>query len=160
MSTKSLIPQSKTALIRASEIVPYLLPEEVYQMAEAASKDKKGRNGERDKLLIVLLFETGLRVSEALSLTPRLIGNYEGNPVLYIRGKGKKRRMVACPEDLAPRIKSYACTKGIGLDERIFRINRKRVWQIVNEAGEKAGLQKKVWLRVFHFLGGMFHFQA
>ena len=65
--------------------------------------------------------------------------------LIWIRRKGKKPRMVACPEDLAHRIKSYAYTKGIGLDERIFPINRKRAWQIVREAGEKARIQKKVW---------------
>ena len=112
-------------------------------MAEAVSD---GRNGERDKLLILLLFETGLRVSEALSLTPRLIGQYAGKPVIYLKkGKGRKPRMVACPEDLAHRIRSFAYSKQIGPDDEIFAINRKRAWQIVKLAGEKAGLQKRVW---------------
>ena len=66
MTTKALV-KSKMGLQRATAIVPYLTPEEVYQMAEVISG---GRNGERDKLLILLLFETGLRVSEALSLKP------------------------------------------------------------------------------------------
>jgi integrase/recombinase XerD len=112
-------------------------------MAEAVSD---GRNGERDKLLILLLFETGLRVSEALSLTPRLIGQNEGKPVIYLKkGKGRKPRLVACPEDLAHRIRSFAYSKEIGIDDRIFPINRKRAWQIVKLAGEKANLQKRVW---------------
>jgi integrase len=92
--------------------------EEVYQMAEAGAD---ARNRERDKLLILLLFETGLRVSEALSLTPRLIGQSEGKPVIYLKkGKGQKPRMVACPEDLAHRIRSFAYQKQIGPDDRIF----------------------------------------
>ncbi len=141
MTTKSLV-KSKMGLQRATSIVPYLTPEEVYQMAEAASGS---RNGERDKLLILLLFETGLRVSEALSLTPRSIGQHEGKPIIYLkRGKGKKPRMVACPEELAHRIRSYAYSKEVGIDDRIFPINRKRAWQIVKEAGDKAGLQKRV----------------
>jgi site-specific recombinase XerD len=107
-------------LQRATAIVPYLTPEEVYQMAE--------------------------RVSEALSLTPRLIGQSEGKPVIYLeKDKGKKARMVACPEDMAHRIRSFAYSKEIGQDDRIFPINRKRAWQIIKVAGEKAGLQKRVW---------------
>ena len=53
--------------------------------------------------------------------------------------------MVACPEDLAHRIRSFAYSKQIGSDDRIFPINRKRAWQIVKLAGEKANLQKRVW---------------
>ena len=142
MISKSII-KSKMGLQRAASIVPYLTPAEVYQMAEATAE---ARNGERDKLLILLLFETGLRVSEALSLTPRSIGQSEGKPVIYLKkGKGQKPRMVACPEELAHRIRSFAYSKQIGPDDRIFPINRKRAWQIVRLAGERAGLQKRVW---------------
>ena len=35
--TKAIVPQSKMGLQRAASIVPYLTPEEVYQMAEAAA---------------------------------------------------------------------------------------------------------------------------
>ena len=61
------------------------------------------------------------------------------------KGKGRKPRLVACPEDLAHGIRSYAYSKEVGIDDRIFPINRKRAWQIVKLAGEKAGLQKRVW---------------
>ena len=146
MSQKSLVPSGKIALSRATRIVPYLTAEEVYRIADAL---KDSRCGQRNELLILVLFETGLRISEALSLTPRLIGQHEGGPVLYIKGKGKKPRMVACPENLAHRLKSYAYTKGLGLDDRIFSINRKRAWQIVKQAGEEAGVQKRVWPHLF-----------
>jgi integrase len=138
MTTKALA-KSKMGLQRAASTFPYLTPEEVYQMAEAAAE---ARNAERDKLLILLLFETGLRVSEALSLTPRLIGQSEGKPVTYLKkGKGSKPRMVACPEELAHRIRSFAYSQESGPDDRIFPINRKRAWQIVKLAGEKAGIR-------------------
>lgn len=61
MTTKSLV-EPKMGLQRAAFIVPYLTPEEVYQMAEAATE---ARNGERDRLLILLLFETGWREGES-----------------------------------------------------------------------------------------------
>ena len=53
--------------------------------------------------------------------------------------------MVVCPEDLAHRIRSFAYSREIGPDDQIFPINRKRAWQIVRLAGEKANLQKRVW---------------
>ncbi len=96
--TKALIPRQKYAISKATRIVPYLTPDEVYQIAQAA---KSGRKGDRDSILILLLFETGLRISEALSLTPRHIGRYERLPVLAIKGKGNKDRLVALPAPLA-----------------------------------------------------------
>ena len=73
---KSLVPV-KTALSRATQIVAYLRPEEVYLLAEEA---KRGRKGERNSLLILLLFQTGLRISEVLSLTSAKITQFEGKP--------------------------------------------------------------------------------
>jgi len=133
------------AVSKAARIVPYLTPEEVYRIADACD----GRNKERDSLLVLLLFQTGLRVSEALDITPRKIGAYNRHSVLYIKGKSKKPRMVACPDGLAYRLKSHAFDRKLGLDNRIFNINRKRAWQIVKQAGEKAGLSKKVWPHLF-----------
>lgn len=134
---------SLKAISRRAQIVPYLTPEEVHRISEVAKEDS--RNGERNSLLIRLLFETGLRISEALSLAPRLIGEYGGHAVLFIKGKGNKPRMVACPDNLAYRLKSYAYTKKLELDDKIFNINRQRAWQIVNEVAKKAGINKKVY---------------
>ena len=104
--------------IQKTHIVPYRTPEEVYRIVETA---KDSRNGDRDSLLIKTLFETGLRISEALSLTPRMIGEYEGHAVLYIKGKGKKPRMVACPDSLAHQLKSHAYTNKLELDDKICK---------------------------------------
>ena len=122
-------------------LVPYLTPEEVQQLSAAC----QGRHRERDALLIDTLYQTGLRISEALALTPRQLGSLHGGTVLTIQGKGGKPRLVACPELLAARLKSYAYDRGLGLDDRFFPINRKRGWQIIKAAAARAGLQKKVW---------------
>ena len=46
-------------------------------------------------LLILVLFQTGLRISEALSLT---VGHLARQPgALEVMGKGGKLRLVACP---------------------------------------------------------------
>jgi site-specific recombinase XerD len=94
---KDLVPRH-TAFIQAQRVVPYLTPEEVRFLIDGI---KSTRHGQRDCLLILLLFQTGLRISEALSLTPSSIQGFEGKPVLSIVGKGRKPRLVACPERLA-----------------------------------------------------------
>ena len=97
MPARALIP--KAIVPQALSIVPYLTREEVSRLAAACH----GRNRLRDELLIHTLFQTGVRISEALSLSPRRIGSQEGGAVLYILGKGGKSRLVACPASLAHR---------------------------------------------------------
>jgi integrase/recombinase XerD len=76
---------------RAVRLVPYLTPEEVRRLAGGC----RGRHRERDALLILVLFQTGLRISEALSLTAGHLNRHPGT--LEIVGKGGKKRLVACP---------------------------------------------------------------
>lgn len=138
---KDLIPRH-TALVKSQRVVPYLAPSEVKLLAQEALK---GRQGVRDSLLILLLFQTGLRVSEALSLTPSSIQRFEGRPVLSVIGKGKKLRMIGIPERLADRLKSYAYEKKLSPNDRLFSINRSRAWQIIKRASIKAGFNKRVF---------------
>jgi len=93
---------------RALRLVPYLTPEEVKQLCAGC----RGRQRERDTLLILLLFQTGLRISEALGLT---VGHLSRQPgALEIVGKGGKPRLVACPAALSHRLKAYAFDRGLG----------------------------------------------
>jgi integrase/recombinase XerD len=134
-----MIPQ-RQALAKAQIIVTYLAPNEVKRLAEEALK---GRQGVRDSLLINLLFQTGLRISEALSLTPGHIQKFEGKAVLSIVGKGRKLRLVAIPERLADKLKSHAFDWKLEPKDRFFPINRSRAWQIINKAA--SCLNKRVY---------------
>ncbi len=130
--------QRKMALSRVNLPVSYLTEEEIKQLVEACKK-------ERDRLLITLLFQTGVRISEALALTPAAIRNFEGKPAMEIIGKGKKLRMVALPVNLKEKLESYAYRAKIEPRMRFFEINRSRAWQVLNEAREAAGLEKRVF---------------
>ncbi len=130
--------QSKMALSKVNMPVSYLTEDEINQLVEGCKK-------ERDRLLILLLFQTGLRISEALSLTPALIRNFEGRPAMEIVGKGKKLRMVALPGNLRDKLESYAYRARIEPRMRFFDINRSRAWQVLNEAREASGLEKRVF---------------
>ena len=130
--------QRKMALSKVSLPVSYLTEEEIKQLVDACKK-------ERDRLLITLLFQTGVRISEALALTPAAIRNFEGKPAMEIVGKGKKLRMVALPVNLKEKLESYAYRVKIEPRMRFFDINRSRAWQILNEAREAAGIEKRVF---------------
>lgn len=130
--------QRKMALNRVNLPVSYLTEEDIRQLVEGCKK-------ERDKLLITLLFQTGVRISEALALTPAAIRNFEGKPAMEIIGKGKKLRMVALPVNLKEKLESYAYRVKIEPRMRFFDINRSRAWQILNEAREAAGMEKRVF---------------
>ncbi len=139
---RALVPRDNIAVSEASRIVPYLTSEEVERLAQAA---KNTRNGERNYILIQLLFQTGLRISEALQLEPARIRSFDGKPALQIVGKGKKPRLVACPKRLSEQLQAYCYRKGIGFQERIFPISRKTAWYLISQAGKRAGLGKVVY---------------
>jgi len=130
--------QRKMALNKVNLPVSYLTEEDVRQLVESCKK-------ERDRLLITLLFQTGVRISEALALTPAAIRNFEGKPAMEIVGKGKKLRMVALPVHLKEKLESYAYRAKIEPRMRFFDINRSRAWQILNETREAAGIEKRVF---------------
>ncbi len=125
-----------------TRIVPYLMPGEVQRLADAANK---GANGKRDSLFILVLYQTGLRISEGLSLTPAKIDCFEGKPVLNIIGKGNKPRTVSCPANLTAKLSAFAYDKGLDSHDRFFPFNRIRGWQIIKEAARSAEFSKRIF---------------
>jgi integrase/recombinase XerD len=134
---------------RALRLVPYLTPAEIKMLCDGC----RGRQGDRDALLILLLFQTGLRISEALGLT---VGHLTGQPgALEIVGKGGKARLVACPAALVHRLKAFAFDRGLGPADRLFPVGRKRAWQIIGAAAARAGLGKRVHPHLFRHSGAI-----
>jgi integrase/recombinase XerC len=134
---------------RALRLVPYLTPEEVKRLCACC----RGRQKDRDALLILLLFQTGLRISEALTLT---VGHLSRQPgALEIVGKGGKPRLVACPISLNHRLKAYAFDRGLGPADCLFPIGRKRAWQIIHAAAANIGLGKRAYPHLFRHSGAI-----
>lgn len=129
--------QRKIAFDRANLPVSYLTEEDIRRLVETCKR-------ERDKLLILVLFQTGLRISEALALTPASIRQFEGRPALEIVGKGKKLRLVALPVNLKEKLESFAYRAKIEPGARLFKINRFRAYQIIAELGQEV-LGKRVF---------------
>lgn len=128
------------------QAVDYLRPEEVYRMVEyARNHGYKKSLRERNALMILTLFESGLRVSECIALTPAHLTRYKGYTCIKVAsGKGKKPRLVAIPESLYNRLLAFARERNLSDDERFFPIGRKCAHQLVSQIGKKA-LGRKVW---------------
>jgi len=122
--------------------VPYLRPEEVSALASAA---KKIRYGERNALLIKVLYQCGLRISEALSLTPSDLTMFDGITCIRVKGKRGKERLVHIPENLYSQLLAYAYQKGLRPSDRIFNLNRKNAHKMIKKAAKLAGLTKRVY---------------
>jgi integrase len=144
-----MLPMKAGLPARALKIVPYLTPAEVRRLCDGC----RGRQRDRDALLIMVLFQTGLRISEALGLT---VGHLSRQPgALEIFGKGGKPRLVACPAALNHRLKAYAFDRGLGPADRLFPVGRKRAWQIIGAAAAQAGLGKRVHPHLFRHSGAI-----
>lgn len=103
----------RSNLNRVNLPVSYLTEEDVKRLIQGCRR-------ERDRLLVMLLFQTGLRISEALSLTPASIREFEGKPALEIVGKGKMLRLVAMLVNLKEKLESYAYRDRIAPSERFL----------------------------------------
>lgn len=80
--------------------VVMLDPDEVLALMDACSNPRRARKyptGVRNRALIAVLYRTGLRCAEALSLTPEDCSEVRGTIVVR-NGKGGKRRVVGMDE--------------------------------------------------------------
>lgn len=111
---------------------------------------------ERDKLIIRLFADTGIRAGELLGLRTTDLVERDRATYLRVRGKGAKERLVPIPR-LAPRLKRYIRGDMTG---RIFLTLRRRGGQrgpltlsglqkLVRALAREAGLAKRVHPHLF-----------
>ena len=117
------------------------------------------KNGIRDKSLIMLMYSSGLRVSELTNLT--LTNYYKDDEVLRIFGKGKKERLVPIGEkaksalfdyiyNVRPSYSKNSQSKGvIYLSNRGKKLSRKTVWNIVKVISKNSNIDKNITPHTF-----------
>ena len=125
----------------------YLSPDEARRVIEAASK--VGRQGERDKALLTLIFRHGLRVSEATDLrwTDFDLDAPKERPFYVRRLKGSKDSTHTMEPDtvrILKRMKAEADGQFVFRSERGGPIDASTVQGICKRAGEVAGLGFRV----------------
>ncbi len=135
------------------EVLPKVLKEEEMQRVLRA-----GRTGEttqrRAGMLVELMYATGLRVSEAVTLRMEHLLLDEG-VILVESGKGGKGRAVVVPPSTGKQLMSYLEeVRPIVLGGKACRwvfptrngkpLARQSAWKAIRSLGEKAGLKKEL----------------
>ena len=146
-------PTEALALPRIERYLPETLNElQVEQFLEKI--DTEAVHGLRDRAMIELLYASGLRISELANARLENF-NFEQR-VVRVTGKGNKTRLVpvgrkAC-EALAaylsverPKLVKPRTSSEIFLSERGAKLTTTRIWQIVKNHAQRAGLDKNVY---------------
>lgn len=135
----------KPALVAASLTMPparKLSPRDVLTVAEVKRLLAAARS-QRDRLLLRVMVDAGLRVSEAIGLA---VGDvYTAGDRCYLHvahGKGDKERDPEIPPDLYAELRRYA--GAWRADRRLFAIDRGNVWRMVATVAERAGVDRAV----------------
>ena len=134
--------------------VPHIGPDEVQRLIAAARAAGRGHKGERDALLIQVLFDGCLRVSEALALTPNdLIRTPTGGwRVLIHRGKGGRPGQAAISPETAAALLNYIRARGLKDTDQLFPITRKRAHQLCQRTFDLSGVRKPAHVGACHVL--------
>lgn len=160
LTARKTIAHNPAELLRAGkttqQLPDTLAAETVQQLLESVSPAEVPL-GTRDRAILELLYSSGLRVSELISLRPEHI-DWEEN-FLRVTGKGDKTRYVPLGAMAAKALKCYmAKARALLLGERrglnsqvVFlsnrggKLTRERIRQIIKERALQAGLSDKVY---------------
>ena len=122
----------------------YLTPEEAHPLINSTEN-------ERDRLLLRLLWETGVRVSEAIRIQ---LGDVARDGIRVL-GKGGFERVVFIQDGLVTAILFYAQEMALGRDDYLFQsrrgghVTKQRADQIIKSAARRAGLERNVYAHLF-----------
>ena len=122
----------------------YLTPGEAHRIIHAAEDG-------RDRLLLQLLWETGVRISEGIALK---LGDVSRDGV-RVRGKGSVERIVFIQDGLASAVLFYAQEREMGRKDYLFpsrkggHITKQRADQIIKASARRGNLQRSVHAHLF-----------
>lgn len=151
--SKARLPQRRG--YRGSEYtkpMSFITEAEVYRLADMA---KAMRDGERNELLVLTMFQAALRVTEAIKLRVMDKAPMDNKHLLLVQGKGNKPRLVAIPEKLSYHLGDYAQRQGLKPEGRFFPVTRVRAWQIIKECAGKAGIDRRVYCHLLRHGGAI-----
>lgn len=144
---------AKAKLPTMRKVVLEVLSRDEIQAMEDAGKT------ERDKLIVRILADTGIRLGELRGLTADSLSSSGRRDVLRVRGKGDRERLVPVSPALARRIRRFADrTRGASRSDLLFLSLKRRAAtgehepltesgaeQLIGNLGELAGIKRRVY---------------
>lgn len=125
-----------------SDYVPHLTVGDIKLMVIVAGRNKRQQNGQRNAVLIKVLYDACLRISEALSLRPIDIQKTNGGYLLAVMGKGSKPGLVAVSASTVADLKSYCYDFHIGPADLIFNISRSQAFREIEAVYQASGVRQ------------------
>jgi integrase/recombinase XerD len=137
----------------------YLSEEEIKKLLETADKETTA-NGFRNKIMLYLLYVSGMRISELISL--RCSDIHFDTGFIAVQGKGGKGRMVPIPPHIMAMLKKYLETVlksfvqinaekrkteyvfPVCYGGRVRPITRQAFWTILKQLAKKAGIDRPI----------------
>lgn len=118
-----------------------------------AAPDVENPRGERDKAMLEMLYASGLRVSELVTLKLPQVSQDMG--VVRVIGKGSKERLVPLGEEALYRVKRYAAgaraallagkvSDDLFVTSRGAAMTRQAFWQLIKRYALQAGVQAPI----------------
>lgn len=145
---------------QAKNLPDVLDPEEVAAIIDIPSRESDA--GIRNAAILETLYATGMRVSELTSL--ELDNLFFEIGFIRVVGKGNKERLVPVGEAaqtalehyievVRPKFKSdknpQKANNKVFLSQRGNPLSRMSIWNVVNDAAERAGIEKNVYPHIF-----------
>lgn len=127
------------------------LPKKDKKLPEVLTKDEvrnliDSTDTVKSRLIVSLLYSTGLRVSELVNLKVSDV-NLDEKTGWVRRGKGSKDRLMVMSENLSEELKEYLATRGKE-NSYIFSkekpLTTRNIQKIIKGARQRAGINKKV----------------
>lgn len=147
----SINPMEKVVAPKKKRPLPYYVREsEMDRLLELTAEDRSFK-GIRDRLVLMMFYETGIRRAELLGMTDASVDLVTKQ--IKVTGKRNKQRIVPFGEELENEIKAYQVAREETLGQRTFpalfvtekgtAMNEKQVFKIVKENLSKVTTIKK-----------------
>lgn len=128
LRNKTIIKNPTTTLVspKVGKRLPGFIENQDIELLFNHVEFSEGWNGKTEKLVLSLLYQTGIRLSELINLKEKQVDRY--NLSLKILGKGNKERIVPCNKPLLKELTNYMEEKRNTIknaDTEIFFVNEK-----------------------------------